>query len=185
MKYMKRVSAEVEFVGGSPEEEELIVQGVRFAFRVHQVKTCLAFKSNQNCDNFTIYWWDVHALIFGSLLEDLLWKQWGHFKSWEIKPDHATYNTKTGLTRNLCAGQQLANLWQTQLQKCQQFFLVKMQRIHCKFPPCKFKVIYIFSLLMCLPVCNKIQPLLAQEAVSKYEPVSSRLLGCYILCWTY
>lgn len=38
MKYMKRVSAELEIVGGGPEEEELIVQGVRFAFRVHQVK---------------------------------------------------------------------------------------------------------------------------------------------------
>ena len=39
MKYMKRVSAELETVGGTgPEEEELIVQGVRFAFRVHQVK---------------------------------------------------------------------------------------------------------------------------------------------------
>ena len=38
MKYMKRVSAELETVGGGPEEEELIVQGVRFAFRVHQVK---------------------------------------------------------------------------------------------------------------------------------------------------
>lgn len=38
MKYMKRVSAELEMVGGGPEEEELIVQGVRFAFRVHQVK---------------------------------------------------------------------------------------------------------------------------------------------------
>ncbi|KAL1224797.1 Protein INCREASED PETAL GROWTH ANISOTROPY 1 [Cardamine amara subsp. amara] len=44
MKYMKRVSAELEAVsaeleaigGGGPEEEELIVQGVRFAFRVHQ-----------------------------------------------------------------------------------------------------------------------------------------------------
>ncbi|KAK4440032.1 protein CHUP1, chloroplastic [Sesamum alatum] len=36
MKYMKRVSAELEMVGGGPEEEELIVQGVRFAFRVHQ-----------------------------------------------------------------------------------------------------------------------------------------------------
>nr|XP_004295574.2 PREDICTED: protein CHUP1, chloroplastic [Fragaria vesca subsp. vesca] len=37
MKYMKRVSAELEVVGGGgPEEEELIVQGVRFAFRVHQ-----------------------------------------------------------------------------------------------------------------------------------------------------
>lgn len=44
MKYMKRVSAELETVGGGPEEEELIVQGVRFAFRVHQVNflpTCL------------------------------------------------------------------------------------------------------------------------------------------------
>lgn len=38
MKYMRRVSAELETVGGGgPEEEELIVQGVRFAFRVHQV----------------------------------------------------------------------------------------------------------------------------------------------------
>lgn len=37
MKYMKRVSAELEAVGGGPEEEELIVQAVRFAFRVHQV----------------------------------------------------------------------------------------------------------------------------------------------------
>ncbi|XP_058197558.1 uncharacterized protein At4g04980 [Rhododendron vialii] len=36
MKYMRRVSAELEVVGGGPEEEELIVQGVRFAFRVHQ-----------------------------------------------------------------------------------------------------------------------------------------------------
>ncbi|XP_073151277.1 protein INCREASED PETAL GROWTH ANISOTROPY 1-like [Henckelia pumila] len=39
MKYMKRVLAEIELVGGgggSPEEEELIVQGVKFAFRVHQ-----------------------------------------------------------------------------------------------------------------------------------------------------
>ncbi|GAB2298608.1 hypothetical protein Dimus_032678 [Dionaea muscipula] len=36
MKYMKRVSAELESVAGGPEEEELIVQGVRFAFRVHQ-----------------------------------------------------------------------------------------------------------------------------------------------------
>ncbi|XP_068654027.1 protein INCREASED PETAL GROWTH ANISOTROPY 1-like [Aristolochia californica] len=36
MKYMKRVSAELETVGSGPEEEELMVQGVRFAFRVHQ-----------------------------------------------------------------------------------------------------------------------------------------------------
>ncbi|XP_031129066.1 protein CHUP1, chloroplastic [Ipomoea triloba] len=50
MKYMKRVSAELEMVGGGPEEEELIVQGVRFAFRVHQfaggfdVETMRAFQ---------------------------------------------------------------------------------------------------------------------------------------------
>ncbi|XP_047313172.1 protein CHUP1, chloroplastic-like [Impatiens glandulifera] len=40
MKYMKRVSAELEsnssISGSCVEEEELIVQGVRFAFRVHQ-----------------------------------------------------------------------------------------------------------------------------------------------------
>lgn len=50
MKYMKRVSAEIGSVGGGPEEEELIVQGVRFAFRVHQfaggfdVETMRAFQ---------------------------------------------------------------------------------------------------------------------------------------------
>ncbi|KAA8515146.1 hypothetical protein F0562_018325 [Nyssa sinensis] len=50
LKYMKRVSAELETVGGGPEEEELIVQGVRFAFRVHQfaggfdVETMRAFQ---------------------------------------------------------------------------------------------------------------------------------------------
>ncbi|MQL77180.1 hypothetical protein Taro_009591 [Colocasia esculenta] len=36
MKYMKRISVELETVGGTPEEEELMLQGVRFAFRVHQ-----------------------------------------------------------------------------------------------------------------------------------------------------
>ncbi|KAK8612694.1 hypothetical protein V6N13_092805 [Hibiscus sabdariffa] len=50
MKYMRRVSAELEAVGGGPEEKELIVQGVRFAFRVHQfaggfdVETMKAFQ---------------------------------------------------------------------------------------------------------------------------------------------
>jgi len=39
MKYMKRVSSELELVAGGPEEEELMLQGVRFAFRVHQVTT--------------------------------------------------------------------------------------------------------------------------------------------------
>ncbi|KAG6420588.1 hypothetical protein SASPL_117123 [Salvia splendens] len=36
MKYMKRVTAELGMVTGGPEEEDLIVQGVKFAFRVHQ-----------------------------------------------------------------------------------------------------------------------------------------------------
>ncbi|KAF8369717.1 hypothetical protein HHK36_032258 [Tetracentron sinense] len=50
MKYMKRVSAELAAVGGGPEEEELMLQGVRFAFRVHQfaggfdVETMRAFQ---------------------------------------------------------------------------------------------------------------------------------------------
>ncbi|KAL9257250.1 increased petal growth anisotropy 1-like protein [Drosera capensis] len=50
MKYMKRVSAEIGSVVGGPEEEELIVHGVRFAFRVHQfaggfdVETMRAFQ---------------------------------------------------------------------------------------------------------------------------------------------
>ncbi|KAM7500717.1 hypothetical protein LguiA_025131 [Lonicera macranthoides] len=50
MKYVKRVSAELETVGSGPEEEELIVQGVKFAFRVHQfaggfdVETMRAFQ---------------------------------------------------------------------------------------------------------------------------------------------
>jgi hypothetical protein len=47
MKFLKRVSSELETVGGGPEEEELIVQGVRYAFRVHQVKIhLLAFTFN-------------------------------------------------------------------------------------------------------------------------------------------
>lgn len=53
MKYMKRVSAELETVGGGPEEEELIVQGVRFAFRVHQVKCFLIIPWKINSE-FTI-----------------------------------------------------------------------------------------------------------------------------------
>ncbi|XVE51446.1 hypothetical protein DITRI_Ditri02bG0041200 [Diplodiscus trichospermus] len=50
MKYMRRVSAELKAGYGGPEEEELIVQGVRFAFRVHQfaggfdVETMRAFQ---------------------------------------------------------------------------------------------------------------------------------------------
>ncbi|XP_051128220.1 protein CHUP1, chloroplastic-like isoform X2 [Andrographis paniculata] len=50
MKYMRRVSAELEIVGDGPEEQELIVQGIKFAFRVHQfargfdVETMKAFQ---------------------------------------------------------------------------------------------------------------------------------------------
>ncbi|XP_011086011.1 protein CHUP1, chloroplastic isoform X2 [Sesamum indicum] len=50
MKYMKRVSAELGIVGSGPDEEDLIVQGVKFAFRVHQfaggfdVETMRAFQ---------------------------------------------------------------------------------------------------------------------------------------------
>ncbi|CAA6665840.1 unnamed protein product [Spirodela intermedia] len=36
MKYMKRIAAELEAIGGAQEDEELMLQGVRFAFRVHQ-----------------------------------------------------------------------------------------------------------------------------------------------------
>jgi hypothetical protein len=49
MKYMRRVSAELEADGsGSPEEEELIVQCVRFAFRVHQVKLLILIQKMRN-----------------------------------------------------------------------------------------------------------------------------------------
>ncbi|KAL3624855.1 hypothetical protein CASFOL_031523 [Castilleja foliolosa] len=61
MKYMRRVSAELGMVGSGPEEEELIVQGVKFAFRVHQfaggfdVETMRAFEElrekAQSCHN--------------------------------------------------------------------------------------------------------------------------------------
>ncbi|KAL8140304.1 hypothetical protein V2J09_006325 [Rumex salicifolius] len=59
MKYIKRVSAELETVGGGGgcEEEELIVQGVRFAFRVHQfaggfdAETMRAFQELRNKAN--------------------------------------------------------------------------------------------------------------------------------------
>ncbi|KAL8113094.1 hypothetical protein AgCh_020423 [Apium graveolens] len=36
MNYMERILAELEMVGGGSEEEEMIVEGVRFAFRAHQ-----------------------------------------------------------------------------------------------------------------------------------------------------
>ena len=46
MKYLKRVSSELEAIEGGPEEEELMLQGVRFAFRVHQV-TCMLGSCNK------------------------------------------------------------------------------------------------------------------------------------------
>ena len=42
MKYLRRVSSELEAIQGGPDEEDLMLQGVRFAFRVHQVTTPLA-----------------------------------------------------------------------------------------------------------------------------------------------
>jgi hypothetical protein len=55
---MKRVSAELETVGGGgPEEEELIVQCVRFAFRVHQVNRLFPF------EKWRILWSSFHILI--------------------------------------------------------------------------------------------------------------------------
>jgi hypothetical protein len=39
MKYLRRVSSELEAIQVGPDEEELVLQGVRFAFRVHQVTT--------------------------------------------------------------------------------------------------------------------------------------------------
>lgn len=36
-KYLERVSSELEAIKVGPDEEELMLQGVRFAFRVHQV----------------------------------------------------------------------------------------------------------------------------------------------------
>ncbi|CAL9196466.1 protein INCREASED PETAL GROWTH ANISOTROPY 1-like [Musa acuminata AAA Group] len=54
MKYMKRVSSELEIIAGNPEEEELMLQGVRFAFRVHQfaggfdAETMRAFQELKN-----------------------------------------------------------------------------------------------------------------------------------------
>jgi len=42
LKYLRRVSSELEAIQVGPdEEEELVLQGVRFAFRVHQVTTPL------------------------------------------------------------------------------------------------------------------------------------------------
>jgi Wiskott-Aldrich syndrome protein len=43
MKYMKRVSSELEVLAGGPDEEELMLQAVRFAFRVHQVLILLLY----------------------------------------------------------------------------------------------------------------------------------------------
>lgn len=58
-KYMKKVSAELEAVdGGSQEEEDLVLQGVRFAFRVHQfaggfdVDTMKAFQELRDKSRF-------------------------------------------------------------------------------------------------------------------------------------
>lgn len=55
MKYMKMVSAELETGGGGgPEEEELVVQGVRFAFRVHQVNNNKSRKTTKRKEQHKI-----------------------------------------------------------------------------------------------------------------------------------
>lgn len=48
MKHLKRVSSELEVIKGGPEEEEqeLMLQGVRFAFRVHQVQPTVCAAEN-------------------------------------------------------------------------------------------------------------------------------------------
>jgi hypothetical protein len=47
-KYLGRVYAELEATQGGPDEEELMLQGVRFAFRVHQVYTTIPFARTPN-----------------------------------------------------------------------------------------------------------------------------------------
>jgi hypothetical protein len=44
-KYLERVSSELESIKVGPDEEELMLQGVRFAFRVHQVGVHTFFAS--------------------------------------------------------------------------------------------------------------------------------------------
>ncbi|KAG6493260.1 hypothetical protein ZIOFF_048238 [Zingiber officinale] len=53
MKYLKKVSTELEVISGNLEEEEVMLQGVRFAFRAHQSK-CLAFDHIQFAGGFDI-----------------------------------------------------------------------------------------------------------------------------------
>ncbi|KAL5989599.1 Protein INCREASED PETAL GROWTH ANISOTROPY 1 [Asimina triloba] len=54
LKFMKRVSSGLDAAGTGSEEEELMLQGVRFAFRVHQfaggfdVETMRAFQELRN-----------------------------------------------------------------------------------------------------------------------------------------
>lgn len=115
MKYMKRVSAELETVGGGPEEEELIVQGVKFAFRVHQVKkNSDMFVQSQNLlpfsySNFLKAIWSNKMLCLScSLPAALMSKQWGHSKNWEIRRIHAMSNA-TATNKNSFAGLQHAN----------------------------------------------------------------------------
>lgn len=107
MKYMRRVSAELEAVGGGPEEKELIVQGVRFAFRVHQVNNSHSFLQlgTKHSFNFLL----IQLCICLSLLEDSMSKQWGLSRSWETKSARAMFNAKTK-NKNLFAGLHLAKL---------------------------------------------------------------------------
>lgn len=99
MKYMRRVSAELETVCGQ-EEEELIVQGVRFAFRVHQVKK----HGDQFIYFYSTWSWKFNGfglMYFDSLPVDLMLRRWGLLKSYVIKQDGATSSAKTNSNRNL------------------------------------------------------------------------------------
>lgn len=49
MKYLRRVSSELEAIKDGPDEEELMLQGVRFAFRVHQVLNQNEFTNKCSC----------------------------------------------------------------------------------------------------------------------------------------
>lgn len=65
MKYLKRVSAELEEVSG-PEEEELMLRGVRFAFRVHQVISSLGYmqcSTKSLLGPTSIQWWCLMHLF--------------------------------------------------------------------------------------------------------------------------
>lgn len=75
-KYMKRVAYELDSVSGSdkdPNREFLLLQGVRFAFRVHQVKQNKTTRSlNDQISQLFGYISENVCLVMYSLLEGLM-----------------------------------------------------------------------------------------------------------------